>query len=457
MPDIATLNQALAATIVAAPGVAFGALGFLWLAGWTPGERALARVTALAHSVSLSAVFLLAILMRASGITETSLPLGTWFSVGHYDFALALIADRLSLPMMALTALLGGLIGSFSRRYLHRDRGYFRFFLLLHLFTFGALLAFAAGSLDLMIGGWELVGLTSVLLIAFFNDRRSPVQNALRVFATYRISDLGLLIGVFVLHHAAGTATWGEVFAGVWPNQSSAVGQGIATLAAGLLVLAAMGKSAQVPFSGWLPRAMEGPTPSSAIFYGAISVHLGAYLLLRIQPLLDQAPGMRLAVVCIGAASALHATLSGRAAPDAKTSLAYASMAQVGIIFVEAGFGLEWLALIHTVSHAAIRTLQFLRAPSMLHDYHRLHAGAGGHLGRTGAHYEALLPAGFRRWLYRMALDRGHFDTLLDRFVTGPLIRAAEARAAFEAGVPSTPHPRPGAGRVQPAARGIDA
>jgi NAD(P)H-quinone oxidoreductase subunit 5 len=205
-------------------------------------------------------------------------------------------------------------------------------------------------------------------------------------------------------------------------------------VAAGLLVLAAMGKSAQVPFSGWLPRAMEGPTPSSAIFYGAISVHLGVYLLLRVQPLLQQAPLVQAAVVIIGLITAIHATMSSRAAADAKTSLAYASLAQISLIFIEAGMGWSWLALVHTVSHAALRTLQFLRAPSMLHDYHRVHAAAGGQVAKTGTHYEALLTAGARRWMYRMALDRGHFDTLLDRFVTGWILRAAASLAAFEAG-----------------------
>jgi NAD(P)H-quinone oxidoreductase subunit 5 len=201
-----------------------------------------------------------------------------------------------------------------------------------------------------------------------------------------------------------------------------------------LFVIAASGKSAQIPFSGWLPRAMEGPTPSSAIFYGAISVHMGAYLLLRIEPILKAAPGVQAFTVVTGLLTAVYATMAGRASTDAKTSLAYASMGQVGIIFAEAGMGWAWIALIHTVSHAAVRTLQFLRAPSMLHDYHRVHAAAGGHLPKTGAHYEALLPAAARLWLYRFAIDRGHLDTILDRFLIAPVLRAARRVAAFEGG-----------------------
>ncbi len=119
-----------------------------------------------------------------------------------------LLADRLSLPFLAMTVVLSGLIGQFSATYLHRESGFFRFFLLLHLFAFGSLLAFAAGSFDLLIAGWELVGITSVLLIAFFDRRPAPVENGLRVFAVYRACDIGLLVGVFAMHHWAGNASF---------------------------------------------------------------------------------------------------------------------------------------------------------------------------------------------------------------------------------------------------------
>ena len=123
---------------------------------------------------------------------------------------------------MALTAVLTGLIGAFSRRYLHREKGFERFFLLLNLFGFGSILIFAAGSFDLLIGGWELVGITSVLLIAFFQERREPVRNAVRVFAIYRACDVGLLVGVFLLHHFVGSATFADLFRGEWPAQQGA-------------------------------------------------------------------------------------------------------------------------------------------------------------------------------------------------------------------------------------------
>jgi NAD(P)H-quinone oxidoreductase subunit 5 len=333
-----------------------------------------------------------------------------------------------------LTVIVAGLIGSFSSRYLHRDRGYFRFFLLLHLFAFGAELAFTAGTVDFLIAGWELVGLTSVLLIAFFDERTAPVRNALRTFTVYRITDVGLLLGVFLLHHAAGSASWVALFQGAWPGQSTSFGPGVATAVALLFIFAAAGKSAQAPFSGWLPRAMEGPTPSSALFYGAIAVHLGVYLLLRCEPLLQASSIAPTVIVVIGLLTAIHATLSGRAAADAKTSLAFATLAQLGVIFVEAGLGFGRVALYHLIGHAAIRTLQFLRAPSMLHDYHRVHAAAGGALPKTGTHYEKMLPVGFRRWMYRFALDRSHLDTFIERFFAAPIVRSAKRVAALERG-----------------------
>ena len=177
---------------------------------------------------------------------------GDWFRVGDYQFPLVLIADRLSLPFLAMTVVLSGLVGQFSVTYMHRERGFLRFFLLLHLFTFGSLLAFAAGSFDLLAAGWEIVGITSVLLIAFFHQRPAPVENGLRVFAVYRASDLGLLVGLVAMHTWAGTASFFNGLPGLTQRH--------AILVSLLLFLAACGKAAQIPFSGWLPRAMEGPT-----------------------------------------------------------------------------------------------------------------------------------------------------------------------------------------------------
>lgn len=418
--------------LVIAPGIVAGTLALAWLAGWTPRERWLAGITRIAFLVEMVAAAVVGWQLFESGGNAIQTPVWHWFSVGEHHFELSLVADRLSWPLLQLTAVLAGLVGVFSVRYLHRDRGFFRFFFLLHLFTFGAMLVLAAGSFDLLLGGWELVGICSVLLIAFFDDRREPVRNAVRVFGYYRVADLGLLLGIYFLHAMQHTSLAAQLFRGAWPNDATQMSAQNATVVGLLLLIAASGKSAQMPFSGWLPRAMEGPTPSSAIFYGAISVHLGAYLLLRAEPILRQAPLAAAAVVTVGAATAILATLVHRAATDAKTSLAYAGMVQLGIIFVEIGLGFPQLALAHMLGHAMVRTLQYLRAPSMLHDYHRLHAAAGGHLAPTGAHFERWLPESFRLWLYRAAVERGYQDAAVEHLVLRPFTAAARLCEAFE-------------------------
>ncbi len=408
---------------VAAPGLTFLLLAFGWLLGWTPPERFIARLTAFVYAALTIVGATVGWMMFGRNVHILEVSGGDWFRAGEYRFELSLFADHLSWPLMMLTTVLVGLVGVFSARYLHRDRGFFRFFLLLHLYACGALLVFSAGSFDLLLGGWELVGITSVLLIAFFDERREPVRNAIRVFAFYRIADQGMLLGIFLMHTLAHTADIKKLFPGSWPHQGAHLDGATATAIGLLLLFTAAGKSAQAPFSGWLPRAMEGPTPSSAIFYGAISVHLGAYLMLRSEAILHRSPWVAVAVGTVGGVTALLATIVHRASVDAKTSLAYATMAQIGIVFVEIALGFPRFALAHLIGHAVVRTVQFLRAPSMLHDYHRIHAAAGGHLDRPGPHYEGLLPEALRNWLYGIAVERGYYDALLDQLVAGPAVR----------------------------------
>ncbi|HMF75361.1 MAG TPA: proton-conducting transporter membrane subunit [Bryobacteraceae bacterium] len=428
---------------VLTPGLLFLTLGLGWLLGWTPREATIVRSAKLAYGfASVTALGLIASMWFA-GLNSVSAGKGAWYAIHRFEIPLVLFVDWLSLPLIALTVVLVGLVTVFSKRYMHRDPGFHRFFVLVHLFAFGALLVFAAGSFDLLVGGWELICVSSALLVAYFQKRPEPARSAIRVFITYRICDIGLMIGAFYLHHLAGSTLYTSVFTGSWPSQASVMQGGSATLIGLLLLFAAMGKSAQVPVSGWMPRAMEGPTPSSAIFYGAISVHVGAYLLLRAQPLLTASSIASAAVIVVGALSAIHGTMVARACTDAKTSLAYSSISQLGLIFVEIGFGLSWLALLHIAGHAIVRTLQFLKAPSALHEFHEIHAAAGGHLVKTGAHFDTLLPARLQLWLYRLALDRGHHDAILDRFVAGPARRFAIGMASLEERLTVTRAPRP--------------
>jgi NADH-quinone oxidoreductase subunit L len=410
--------------LVALPGLVFLSLGALWLVGVPLPERWVVRVTKFTF---VACTFLMLILAWRGEPVRA--PLGYWFHTADYRFPLMLTLDWISLPFVAITVILTGLIANFSARYLHREPGFLRFFLLLNLFGFGSLLLFTAGSLDLLVGGWELVGLTSVLLIAFFYQRPDPVRNAGRVFATYRAADIGLLTAAVLLYHMAGTTDF-ESVARLTPSGAMTVGL--------LLLLTAAGKSAQFPFSGWLPRAMEGPTPSSAIFYGAISVHAGAYLLLRIQPWIEHTPAGP-AIAVMGILTAVMGALAGRVCPDAKSALAYGSVTQVGLIFAEIGFGFPRLAIWHCCGHAVVRTLHFLRAPSALHEFHQVHAAAGGHLPAGLLPLENSWPAGLRNWLYRLALDRGHLDAILDRWVAIPLRRMSHLLNPVSGGAAAAP------------------
>lgn len=409
--------------IVAAPALAVLLLGLrAWVYHpWS--ERWTVAIVASGFALSLAACVTTAAWLIATNGAEVRVPIGSWFSVGHYSFDWRLIADRLSIPFATFSAVLLGLVASFSRRYLHLEPGFARFYLLLAIFGTGVEFVVLAGSLDLAFLGWELVGLTSALLIAFFHERRAPVQHGLLAFATYRLCDVGLLAAAVALHFTVGTSEVGPYSTGPWAGFVVPSTWAGATVVGLLILWASMGKAAQLPLSGWLPRAMEGPTPSSAIFYGALSIHLGPYLLLRSESILQSSGLAAGAVIAVGALTALHATFVGRTQSDIKSALAYASMTQVGLIYVEIGLGLRYLAVAHIVGHAAIRTLQILRSPSLLHDHHHLEQAMGSQLPRTGGHIERLVPAALQPWLYRVALERGGFDAFLKYRVVGPILR----------------------------------
>jgi NAD(P)H-quinone oxidoreductase subunit 5 len=202
-----------------------------------------------------------------------------------------------------------------------------------------------------------------------------------------------------------------------WPSGTAALSPDHALLVGLLLLLAASGKSALVPFSGWLPRAMEGPTPSSAVFYGSLSVHLGAYLLLRVSPILEASLPLQIIVIAVGLVSAVAGSIMTRSQSDVKSSLAYASLSQVGIIVVEIGLGFYYLALVHIIGHACLRTLQLLRAPTLLTDYHAIENALGTRLVGQAVSSRSTFSGKLTRWLYRFGYERGYMDALLDNYV----------------------------------------
>jgi NADH:ubiquinone oxidoreductase subunit 5 (subunit L)/multisubunit Na+/H+ antiporter MnhA subunit len=423
---------------VGAPLLLVLLLGGLRLLSRPLSERFISRCVQCAVITGLVASLLILVVMLVSDTQRRTIDMGSFVALGDdFKFAIKIEFDRLSVPFAILSFSLCGTIGAFANIYMHRESGYCRFFVLYSIFVLGMTVTSLAGTMETLFMGWEIVGLSSALLVAFFHERAGPVSNGLKVWIVYRVGDAALLLASVVLHHVAHTGDFDEIFGTVaWPNvhlEKMEMGQTNAFVIGMLLLVAAAGKSAMIPFSGWLPRAMEGPTPSSAVFYGALSVHLGAFLLLRVSPILDYCPPVAIAVVICGASSAAFAAFVGRAQTDIKSALSFASITQVGIIFAEIGIAClvpsEWLrlliryfALVHILGHGCLRTLQFLRAPTLLHDYHILENAIGDHLPTTGVKRERTYSDRLRWRLYRFAIERGYLDAMLADFIVSPFL-----------------------------------
>jgi len=352
---------------------------------------------------------------------------GVSSSAHEGGIAIEFLVDRLSLAFAVLATAIAGVVSAFSNRYLHREPGYNRYFVLLAMFVTGMLLVALAGNVAVLFIGWELVGLSSALLVGFFHERPAAVSNAFRVIAVYRISDAAMLSAAVLLRHVAGSDSLMLLFGGA--ASTASLTAGTATLIAILLIVAVACKSALLPFSGWLPRAMEGPTPSSAVYYGSLSIHAGCFLLLRAGPLLEQAPAARVLAGALGAATALYAAVTTRVQSDVKSSLAYASLTQVGLIVVEIAIGWYTLAFVHLAGHACFRLLQFLSAPNVLHDLHGLEEAMGDQAARAGV----LRSTRVRRRVFLIALERGFLDTWLDRLVVEPFTGLARRLTRLDA------------------------
>jgi NAD(P)H-quinone oxidoreductase subunit 5 len=380
-----------------------------WTGGLTAGSMAMA-----------SAALLLAFAVHGTTATGSELlAVGAWSTSHEGGIGIEFLVDRLSLAFAVLSTAIAGVVSAFSNRYLHREPGYNRYFVLLAMFVTGMLLVALAGNVTVLFVGWELVGLSSALLVGFFHERPAAVSNAFRVLSVYRISDAAMLSAAVLLRHVAGSDSLSLLFGGSGEAVTGLTNAN-ATIIAILIIVAVAGKSALLPFSSWLPRAMEGPTPSSAVYYGSLSIHAGCFLLLRAAPLLEQAPLARVLAGGLGIATALFAGITTRVQSDVKSSLAYASLTQVGLIVVEIAFGWYTIAFLHLSGHACFRLLQFLSAPNVLHDLHGLEQSMAGGSPAETARPGVLRSESARRWLFLVALERGFLDGILDRVVVEP-------------------------------------
>jgi NADH-quinone oxidoreductase subunit L len=301
-----------------------------------------------------------------NGLNPVSYHLATLYETDHFVFAFELFYDEVTAVFSVIGALLFFLVATFSKYYMHRDQGYKRFFNTILLFAAGYNFIILSGNFETLFIGWEIKGVCSFLLIAFYRNRYLPVKNAFKAISYYRISDVSLMLAMWMMHHLT---QHNILFSELSNAKVLAVQTGNTAMAAFIvcmLILPAAIKSAQLPFTAWLPRAMEGPTSSSAIFYGSLSVHIGVFLLLRTHPFWEDMLWAKIAIIVIGAATAIVATLIARVQPTVKTQIAYSSAAQIGLMFIEVALGFHWLVLLHFTGNAFLRTYQLLVSPSVL-------------------------------------------------------------------------------------------
>jgi len=396
-------------------------------------EKIIALVVELSVFFALAGILGIVFLFLSNGVKKWGYePLPT-FHLESFHFDFQFYFDWLSLSFATLALLLCFVIAFFSQRYMHREPGYQRFFVLYSIFVSGIVIASLSGTIESLFVGWEMVGLSSALLVAFFHERIMPTRNGLHLWIVYRISDAALFLASYLLHHALGQGFFQAILEQGSEGLANEVSSPVLVGAGVLIFLASACKSALFPFSGWLPRAMEGPTPTSAIFYGALSIHLGAFLLLRLNPIVQLSPILAWTVVFFGLLTALVSGIIANAQTDIKSILAYATLTQVGIIIAEIGFGLELLPLIHIIGHASLRTYQFLRAPSSFAYYKSLEESLGrtdlnkhspkGRMANTGPLSLAI---------YSFALNRGGMDSMLEKFITKPFVQMFKLADIFE-------------------------
>jgi NADH-quinone oxidoreductase subunit L len=407
-------------------------LGFLLIFLSHGNEKKIAAISFwCSHAMGLGIVLLLG-LWASAGFPNHEYEWFTLYATGEYRFPVLFYLDRIGAVYLFCVWAIFSIIVKYCRVYLHREAGYKRFFLTIFGFVFGLNLVILSGSIDMLFAGWEIVGIASFLLIAFYRHRIQPVRNALRAYTIYRFCDIGLLLGTWMSHLLFHESQHFSQLADLFNNPAMApAGYGSLWLLSTLILIAASGKSAQFPFCFWLPRAMEGPTPSSAIFYGALSVHLGVFLLLRTTPIWSYHYLTRLSVFNIGLLTVIFASISEKTQSNIKGQIAYASITQVGFMFMELALGLETLVLVHFLGNAFLRCYQLLVSPSIVAHLLRVEGAADTDFYIKKSARFRILPASLRNTLpevlentlYVFSLQEGNLEFMVRAVLWAPLKR----------------------------------
>ncbi len=292
----------------------------------------------------------------------------TFLHVGslHVDFSFQF--DRLSAVMTLIITGIGTLIHMYSIAYMHEDEGLYKFFAYLNLFIFNMLVLVLGSNYMMLFFGWEGVGLCSYLLIGFWYKNVDFGKAARKAFVMNRIGDLGLLLGLFLIYSTYGTFEYQDLFSKVFNNTDTSLN--VNTAIALLLFIGAMGKSAQIPLYTWLPDAMAGPTPVSALIHAATMVTAGIYLVIRSEAIYALSPIANEIVMWIGLSTSIFAALIGLKQNDIKKVLAYSTVSQLGLMFIALGCGAYTAALFHVITHAFFKALLFLGSGSVIQGMH---------------------------------------------------------------------------------------
>ena len=346
------------------------------LFGRAVGDRAAAMATILLMVVASIGAIGALWLGVATGSQTIAVPISTWVQAGGFHASWQLRFDALSGSMATMVTVVSTLIHVYSVGYMsHEKMPVSRFFAYLSLFTFAMLMLVSSDNLVQLFFGWEGVGLASYLLIGYWYDRPSATRAAVKAFVVNRIADLFFMVGIALLFLQFGSIAYDNIFALV-PARVDSVYQLFGTqirtyeVIGVLLFIGAAGKSAQLFLHVWLPDAMEGPTPVSALIHAATMVTAGVFLMARMSPLLEFAPVAKAVVVVIGASTCFFAATVGLVQPDIKRTIAYSTCSQLGYMFIAAGVGAYQASMFHLTTHAMFKALLFLGAGSVIHALH---------------------------------------------------------------------------------------
>jgi NADH-quinone oxidoreductase subunit L len=407
-----------------------GALAFL-----RPNDK---RLVSLVGVGSVAAAFLVgvAVFLAVLGAHPTEpyvRTLWTWIPVGDLSVTAALQVDQLSVVMLLVVTGVSALIHLFSVGYMREDPGYARYFAYLNLFVTFMLVLVLGASFPVMFIGWEGVGLCSYLLIGFWFEEKEKADAGLKAFLVNRIGDFGFLVAMFLIFSHLGSLDFREVFARA--PQGLVAGGGTVTAIALFLFMGCVGKSAQIPLYVWLPDAMAGPTPVSALIHAATMVTAGVYLVARANLLFAMAPVASAVVAGVGALTALFAATIGLKQWDIKKVLAYSTVSQLGYMFVGVGVGAYAAGIFHLVTHAFFKALLFLGAGSVIHvlhqAYHHTHRQADAQDMRNMGGLAPFMPWTARvMWVATLAI--AGIPPLAGFFSKDEILGAAFARGASQ-------------------------